>query len=115
MKLRNFVQYVVPYVPALTSAITCIAIIFGLHLYLPADVLAQDKLSTVLLVISFISILLMVVILMFILTKTNQLKNNGSFLNRELSSLTQKVHHFRNIVDLLVRSKLYLPRNEQCT
>jgi hypothetical protein len=109
MKLRNFVQYVVPFVPALISAITCIAIIFGLHTWLPVDTLTQDKLSTLLLVISFISILLVVVILMFILTKTNQLRNNGSFLNKELSSLTQKVHHFRNIVDLLVRSKVWSP------
>lgn len=109
MKLRNFVQYVVPFVPALISAITCIAIIFGLHTWLPANALTQDKLRTLLLVISFISILLVVVILMFILTKTNQLRNNGSFLNKELSSLTQKVHHFRNIVDLLVRSKVWSP------
>lgn len=109
MKLRNFIQYVVPYVPAFVSAIACVAIIVGLHFYLPEDVLTQDKLSTLLLVISFISILLVVVILIFILTKTNQLRNNDSFFNKELNSLTQKVHHFRNIVDLLVRSKVWSP------
>ncbi len=109
MKLRNFIKYVVPYVPALLSVITCIAIIFGLHISLSSKILVRDTLSNVLLLICAISILLVVVILMFILNKTNQLRHSGSFLNKELHSLTQKVHHFRNIVDLLVRSKVWSP------
>ena len=109
MKLRNFIRYVVPYVPALLSVITCITIIFGLQKSLSAELLAQDKLSNVMLLICCISVLMVVVILMLILNKTSQLRHNGSFLNRELHSLTQKVHHFRNIVDLLVRSKVWSP------
>jgi len=50
-----------------------------------------------------------VVLLIFILTKTNQLRYSGSSLHKELYDLTQKVHHFRNIIEILVRSKVWAP------
>ena len=109
MKLRNFVRYVAPYVPAFLSIITCIAIVLGLQKWLPIDSITQDNLSNVTLAICLISILLVVVLLVFILTKTNQLRYSGSSLHKELYALTQKVHHFRNIVEILVRSKVWAP------
>lgn len=109
MKLRNFIRYVVPYVPAVLSILTCVAIVFGLHKWLPEAQIAQDNLSNVMLAICFISILLVVVILIFILNKTNQLRYSGNSLHKELHTLTQKVHQFRNIVEILVRSKVWSP------
>lgn len=109
MKLKNFIKYVVPYVPAFLCVITCVAIILVLQQRLPQDALTKDTLSAILLAICFISILLVVALIIFILTKANQLRNCENSLNQELDSLTQKVHHFRNIADLLVRSKVWTP------
>lgn len=109
MKLRNFIQYVVPFVPAFLSIVTGLVIVFGLQHWLPPDAITQEKLSDVMLAICLISILLVVVLLMFILTKTNQLRYSGSSIHKELHSLTQKVHNFRNIAEILVRSKVWAP------
>lgn len=109
MKIRNFIQYVVPYAPAFLSLVTCIAIVFGLHKWLPADYIVQENLSNVMLAICFISILLVVVLLLFILFKTSQLSSKGGALHKEMYALTQKVHNFRNIVEILVRSKVWAP------
>lgn len=107
MKLRNFIKYVVPYIPAFISALGCIFIIWGLHNWISKETLALDQLDTILLIICIISILLVIVLFMFILNKTNQLRFSGNTLSTELNALTQKMHHFRNIVDILVRSEVW--------
>lgn len=107
MKLRNFIKYVVPYIPAFTSALGCIFIIWGLHNWISKETLALDQLDTILLIICIISTLLVIVLFMFILNKTNQLRFSGNTLSTELNTLTQKMHHFRNIVDILVRSEVW--------
>lgn len=109
MKSKNFIQHVVPYVPAFLSALTCISIVFVLYHREPTGQIALANLSYVLLAICFISILLVVVLLIFILYETNQLRYSGGSLYKELHSLTQKVHYFRNIVELLIRSKVWAP------
>ncbi len=100
---------VVPYIPAFLSILGGISMVYGLYLWLPEDTEFLDKLKNVLLLICVISILLVIVILVFILNKTNQLRFSGNSLGKELTSLTQKLHHFRNIVDILVRSKVWAP------
>ncbi len=107
MKLRNFIKFVVPYIPALTSVLGCILIIWGLDNWISKDILALDKLDTILLIICILSILLVIVLFIFILNKTNQLRFSGNTLSTELNALTQKMHHFRNIVDILVRSEVW--------
>lgn len=107
MKLRNFIKYVVPYIPAFMSVLGCIFIIWGLHNWISKEALALDQLDTILLIICIISILLVIVLFMFILNKTNQLRFSGNTLSTELNALTQKMHHFRNIVDILVRSEVW--------
>lgn len=109
MRSRKLVRYVVPYVPAVISILSCFTIILGLQKWLPATQLVQENLSYVMLALCFISILLAVVILIFILNKTNQLRYRGGSLHKELYALTQKVHNFRNIVEILVRSKVWAP------
>ena len=109
MKLRSFIKYVVPYIPALTSILGCILLVYGLHNWLPKETLSLEKIDTILLILCMTSILLVIVLLIFILNKTNQIRFSSNTLSTELNTLTQKVHHFRNIVDILVRSEVWKP------
>lgn len=109
MKFRNFINVVVPYIPALVSGLICIGLIYGLENFLPEAYRTVDNLRSILLLIAFISVLLVFMFIAFIFTKANQQRFTGSNLNVEINSLTQKVHYFRNIVDILVRSKVWNP------
>lgn len=105
--MRNFVKLVVPFIPAFISVCGGIAIVLGLQQFFYVENLPQ--LENVLLLITFTSILLIVVVLGFILSKTAQLKFSGSSLTQEIQKLTQQVHYFRDIADILVRSKVWAP------
>lgn len=107
MKLRGFIKYVVPYIPAFVSILGCILIVYGLQTWIPQETLSTDKIDTILLIICIISILIVIVLFVFILNKTNQIRFSSNTLSTELNALTQKMHHFRNIVDILVRSEVW--------
>ncbi|RMB59524.1 hypothetical protein EAX61_08040 [Dokdonia sinensis] len=109
MKFLNFVKLVVPKIPALVSGLLCLAILYGLYFYLPPDYIDSELLNRILLIVSFISIILVFVFIAFIFSKVNQARFKGSNLNAEISSLTQKLHHFRDLIDVLLRSKVWNP------
>jgi len=81
--------------------------IIGLILYFPLENISQ--LSSALQIIAIISIVLVVVIIGFILSKTAQLQFTGDSTNAEIEKLTQQMHYFRDIADILVRSKVWAP------
>ncbi len=81
--------------------------ITGLILYFPLENVAQ--LLSALQIIAIISIVLVVVIIGFILNKTAQLQFTGNSTNAEIEKLTQQMHYFRDIADILVRSKVWAP------
>lgn len=107
MKLRGFIKYVVPYIPAFVSILGCILIVYGLQTWVPQEALSTEKIDTILLIICIISILIVIVLFVFILNKTNQIRFSSNTLSTELNALTQKMHHFRNIIDILVRSEVW--------
>ncbi len=109
MKFRHFINIVVPYIPAFTSGIVCIVLIYGLQLYLPEAYRSFENLRYILLLITFISILLVFILISFIFSKASRQRFTGNNLNVEIDALTQKLHHFRNAVDVLVRSKVWAP------
>ena len=109
MKFRHFVDSVVPYIPAFTSGIVCVILIYGLQLYLPEDYRTFENLRYILLLVTFISILLVFILIAFIFSKASRQRFTGNNLNVEIDALTQKLHHFRNAVDVLVRSKVWSP------
>ncbi len=109
MKLRYFINVVVPYIPAFVSGIICVGLIYGLENFLPEAFKTVENLRYILLLITFISVLLVFIFIAFIFTKASQQRFTGTNLNVEINSLTEKVHHFRNIVDILVRSKVWNP------
>lgn len=107
MKLRSFIKHVVPYIPAFASILGCILIVYSLDNWVSKETLSVDKMDTVLLILCMTSILLVIVLFVFILNKTNQIRFSSNTLSTELNALTQKMHHFRNIVDILVRSEVW--------
>ncbi len=109
MKLRNFIGIVAPFIPAFLSGISCFAIVYSLINWLPADLITSEKIQFVLFVIVIISVLLITILILFIFTKANQMRFAGNSLSSEISGLSQKMHHFRNIIDILVRSKVWAP------
>ena len=109
MKLRNFIRVVVPYLPVFLGVGSCFAIVYSLINWLPTDLITPEKNQFVLFVIVIISVLLITVLILFIFTKANQMRFAGNSLSSEISGLSQKIHHFRNIIDILVRSKVWAP------
>ena len=105
--MRNFVKLVTPFIPAFISVCGGLLLVIGLILYVPLD--NKSQLLTTVQIIVVISILLVVVILGFILTKTSQLQFTGDSTTLEIQKLTQQVHYFRDIADILVRSKVWAP------
>ncbi len=107
MKLRNFIQLVTPFIPAFTSVCGGILLVTSLILYFPLD--KTNRLLTALQIITIISILLVIAILSFILNKMAQLDSSSDAATIEKQRLTQQMHYFRDIADLLIRSKIWTP------
>lgn len=105
--MRNFVKLVLPYIPTFVSVCGGITIVLGLqNFFLPENF---PQLKNILLLIAFLSTILVIVLLSFILVKTNKLKFSGNSLTLEIQKLTQQLHYFRDIADILVRSKVWAP------
>jgi hypothetical protein len=105
--LRNFVKTVVPFIPALMSVCGGITMMISLELFFTNDHLPELK--NILLLLLFLSSILVVVLLGFILSKTARLKFSGDSLSQEIQKLTQQVHYFRDIADILLRSSVWAP------
>ncbi len=109
MKFLNFVKIVVPNIPALVSGLFCLCILYGLEIYLPPNYIDPTLLNRILLIVITISVILVFILIAFIFSKANSIRFQGSNLNSEISGLTQKLHHFRDLIDTLVRSKVWNP------
>ena len=109
MKLRNFIRIVVPFLPVFLGVVSCFGITYFLQSSLPVDFITTDRFQFIIFIMIILSILLVTILILFILNKVSQLQFTGSSLSTEINSLTQKMHHFRNIVDILVRSKVWAP------
>jgi hypothetical protein len=84
-----------------------ITMMISLELFFTNDHLPELK--NILLLLLFLSSILVVVLLGFILSKTARLKFSGDSLSQEIQKLTQQVHYFRDIADILLRSSVWAP------
>tara|TARA_R110002072_G_scaffold192257_1_gene349189 strand:+ start:83894 stop:84970 length:1077 start_codon:yes stop_codon:yes gene_type:complete len=109
MKRKSLVRDVYAVIPLVFSGVLCIALIFLLRQKVVATPAFIDKLSdltTLFIAISgFIAILLMVYLAM----GTFRLKSSKELATDHLGRITEKMHSFRNIIELLLRSKMWLP------
>lgn len=105
--MRDFVKVVAPFIPAFISVCGGITMMISLELFFINDHLPELK--NILLLLLFLSSILVVVLLGFILSKTARLKFSGDSLFQEIQKLTQQVHYFRDIADILIRSSVWTP------
>ena len=105
--MRNFVKIVVPFIPSFMSIWGGITMLVGLHRFFPKENISA--LNIVLLIITGISIVFIALILIFIVSKTAQMRFSGNSLTQEIEKLTQQMHYFRDIADILLRSRVWSP------
>ena len=109
MKKKPFYKDLFVVIPLFFSGMLCIALIFLLYqknAASPEFALQLANLATVFLSISgFLSAIIMVYLAVSIVDLK---KHRNTAVNR-LTSITQKMHNFRSIVELLMRSKMWLP------
>lgn len=103
--MSNFVKMVAPFIPTFISVCGGISLFIGLELYFSSNNLSA--LHNILLFITFLSAILCGVLLNFILSRASQLRYSSDSIKNELEKLTQQVHYFRDIADILLRSKVW--------
>ncbi|WP_432411042.1 hypothetical protein [Rasiella sp. SM2506] len=109
MKKKSLVQDVYAVIPLVFSGVLCIALIFLLkqkETAAPGFAAQLSDLATLFIGISgFTAALIMV----YLANATMRLKSVKDAAIDNLTGITQKMHHFRNIIDILYRSKMWLP------
>lgn len=109
MRRKSFFKDLYAVIPLVFSGLLCIALIFLLRQKVIAAIdFAQSLLDLSTIFIS-ISGFLSAIIMVYLAAAAMQLKNTKTSLVDHLSKVTQQMHHFRNIVDILFRSKMWLP------
>jgi hypothetical protein len=109
MKSKSFVKDLYALIPLVFSGLLCIALSFLLWQKTtsnPDFTLQLTSLSTVFISISgFLSAIIMV----YLAASALGLKSNRNEAVNDLSIVTQKMHNFRSIIELLMQSKMWLP------
>lgn len=96
-------------IPLVISGIVTIAVFFLLWYRSGISTDFLDQLVKVSSSFMAISGGLCLVILLYLLLTVGRLRQNQDSTSDLLNSLTQKMHHFREIVELLMNSKLWMP------
>jgi hypothetical protein len=109
MKNKSFIKDLQTLVPLVFSGLLCMVLIYILTQKLSANPefgTKLDDLSTLFIAISgFLSVFIMA----YLIYAASGLKTHRSSAISNLSLITQQMHSFRSIVELLIRSKLWLP------
>ncbi|MAP55536.1 hypothetical protein [Altibacter sp.] len=109
MRNKSFLKDLYALIPLVFSGLLCIALIFLLwqkNTASPEFVTTLSGLSSLFIAISgFLSAVIMV----YLALAAMNLKNTRAHVIDNLGKVTEKMHHFRTIVDILYRSKMWLP------
>jgi len=106
---KSLIKDLLNLIPLLISGILCLALIYLLWDKLTYDPTFLTILETILKIIITISGIIAVSIMFYLATMVINLRNNRTNVIAELNKITQKMHNFRSIIDLLLRSKMWLP------
>ena len=109
MKGKSIIKDMYTIVPLLFSGILCIGLIFLLWEKVSQDVTFVQKLTDISTLFIGLSGFLAAIIMVYLAFAAMGLKNTRSSAIDTLSKVTQKMHNFRSIVELLLRSKMWLP------
>ena len=109
MRKRSFFRDLYAVIPLIFSGLLCIALIFLLRqkvIATPAFIQTLTDFSTIFISISgFLSAILMV----YLAWSAVSLKSTKELVIDKLAQVTEQMHYFRNIIDILYRSKMWLP------
>jgi len=109
MKKKSLFKDLYALIPLVFSGLLCITLIFFLWQKYNADPAFIEKLTNISTIFISISGFLAAIIMVYLASSALVLKNNRIIVIDNLSKITQKMHNFREIVSLLLQSKMWLP------
>jgi hypothetical protein len=110
MKRKLLVQDVYAVIPLVFSGVLCITLIYLLRQKIVASPQFMEQLSNLASLFIGISGFTAALIMVYLASAAMRLKAAKILAVGNLSGITQKMHHFRNIIELLYRSKMWLPK-----
>jgi len=110
MKKKSLIKEILAVIPLVFSGLMCIAIVFVLRQKLSEDISFMETLSNISTTIISISGFLAAIIMVYLASTVMSLKTARNSVVNELSTAVKKMNDFRSIIELLLRSKLWLPR-----
>lgn len=109
MKGKSFFKDLYALIPLVISGILCISLIFLLYQKVSTDIDFSAILKDTATIFISISGFLAAIIMVYLASAAVGLKSTRTLAIDALSKVTQKMHIFRNIIELLMRSKMWLP------
>ena len=109
MRKKSFFKDLHALIPLVFSGLLCITIVFLLWQKTNTDVLFIETLKNITTIFISISGFLAAFIMVYLASSALGLKKNRVTVIDSLSKITQKMHNFREIVSLLLQSKMWLP------
>ncbi|WGK64161.1 hypothetical protein [Croceiramulus getboli] len=109
MKTNRISRVLILITPALLSAMLCGFLIYAISQKVNQQPDLLPVLEKLKYLAVFISCILCTGFVIYIISRISNLKYKGVSLSDEIDALTQQLHHFRSAVDVLVRSKLWVP------
>jgi len=109
MKKKLFFRDLFTLIPLVLSGLLCITLIFLLWQKTSSNPVFVATLTNITTIFISISGFLAAIIMVYLASSALGLKNNRVIVIDSLSKITQKMHNFREIVGLLLQSKMWLP------
>lgn len=109
MKGKSFIRDLYALIPLALSGILCIFMIFLLWQKTTTTPAFTQKLEEITTVFISISGFLAAIIMIYLAASATQLKTLRNKAIDSLNEYVQKMHNFRNIIELLMRSKIWMP------
>lgn len=109
MKNKSFIKDLYILIPTILSGLLCIALVFLLWQKTLTTPDFQQTLQSLLSIFIALSGFLAAMIMIYLGISASGFKNARTSSIQSLTEFTQKMHTFRSIVELLLRSKMWLP------
>ncbi|WP_339610725.1 hypothetical protein [uncultured Planktosalinus sp.] len=110
---KSFIKDILALIPLILSGVLVITLGYLLWSKLNRTPEFISTLNSILNTALIVSGILAVVIMFYLATIVINLRNTRNSIVSDLDNVTQKMHNFRNIIDLLYRSKMWLPGLKQ--
>lgn len=109
MRKKSFFRDLYAIIPLIFSGLLCIALIFLLQQKVAATPTFAQNLTDFSTIFISISGFLSAIIMVYLASAAISLKNTKEIVVDQLSKITQQMHNFRSIIEILLRSKMWLP------